>query len=229
MKNLGLLCAMVLVLPTFSCKQNAPEPTNASEVPIVEPANATVTVTEPATIPRDSNMVIGRLEESHARVKGTSTIKHRKQGSKMVKVESDPVIAHYEEEVVAVTTKPAKPVTTKTPEAELVPDAAGYYYQSPYRATFPGGEAALDKFLDENIRYPERAMSAGTEGTVYVEFYVDEKGNVVQALFPGKKLGNGLEEEVVRVIKLMPKWNPGSYKNAFVKSRFVVPITFELK
>jgi len=67
---------------------------------------------------------------------------------------------------------------------------------------FPGGPKELTKFIYANLRYPAAAVEAKTEGTVMVEYDIDYKGNVVdtRVLQP---LGNGCDEEAVRVVRLL--------------------------
>ena len=93
---------------------------------------------------------------------------------------------------------------------------------------YPGGKAAMLKFLSEQITYPEEAKLAGVEGTVYVAFTVTEKGKVedVEAL---RGIGSGCDEEAVRVIQQMPTWMPGFKDKEPVPVRLRLPIDFRLQ
>lgn len=92
---------------------------------------------------------------------------------------------------------------------------------------YVGGEAALAKFLQGNIMYPAEAKKLGIEGKVYVSFVIDELGNVTNVkLLRG--IGGGCDEEALRVIKLMPKWIPGTQSGKPVKVMFNLPIDFKL-
>ncbi len=93
---------------------------------------------------------------------------------------------------------------------------------------FPGGEAALMKFLGNNIKYPAIAKDAGIQGTVFVTFVVDEGGNVkdVRVL---RSIGGGCDEEAIRVVQSMPKWAPGKQRGKPVKVQYNLPIRFTLK
>ncbi|MCS7028270.1 MAG: energy transducer TonB [Bacteroidia bacterium] len=93
---------------------------------------------------------------------------------------------------------------------------------------FPGGEAAMMKFISENIKYPPMAKEAGIKGTVIVTFIVDREGNVTnpQVL---KGIGGGCDEEALRVIKMMPKWSPGEQNGKKVLVKINVPIRFVLR
>ncbi len=93
--------------------------------------------------------------------------------------------------------------------------------------SFPGGEESRLKFLQDNIQYPQVAKESGISGTVYVSFVVDSKGKVtdVKTL---RGIGGGCDEEAVRVIKLMPGWNPGKQAGKSVRVQFTMPIRFTL-
>jgi len=94
--------------------------------------------------------------------------------------------------------------------------------------SFPGGEAALMEFLKDKINYPESARTLSISGRVYVSFIVNEKGEIEEVeIMRGP--GHGMEKEVIRVIGLMPKWNPGKYHNQYVKTALVLPVFFSLK
>ena len=93
---------------------------------------------------------------------------------------------------------------------------------------FPGGDAALMKYLSENIKYPEAAEKAGEQGRVVVNFIVEKDGaisnvNVVRSVTPT------LDAEAVRVIKAMPKWVPGKQDGQSVRVKYNVPVSFKLQ
>ena len=116
----------------------------------------------------------------------------------------------------------------KNDNSPMQMDKEGYYNRVDVLPSFPGGEKALEKFVSNNITYPEDAINDGVEGTVNVVFAVDEAGKVYTPMTKGKKVGYGLDEEAARVISKMPKWNPGSIKGKNVKTRFTLPITFQI-
>lgn len=94
--------------------------------------------------------------------------------------------------------------------------------------SFPGGDAALMRYLGKNIKYPAIAKDAGIQGTVYVTFVVDEKGDVrdVKVL---RSIGGGCDEEAIRVVENMPSWAPGKQRGKSVKVQYNLPIRFTLK
>jgi protein TonB len=92
---------------------------------------------------------------------------------------------------------------------------------------FTGGDAARIKFLTDNIVYPRQAKEAGLEGTVLVTFVVEPDGSIsnVQILRGKAPL---LDDEAIRVTKLMPKWKPGKQRGKAVRVQYRMPITFSL-
>jgi protein TonB len=94
--------------------------------------------------------------------------------------------------------------------------------------SFPGGDAARMKFLQENIKYPQMARESGIQGTVYVTFVVEPNGKVsdVRVL---RGIGGGCDEEAVRVIQSMPKWEAGKQRGKAVRVQFNMPIKFTLQ
>jgi protein TonB len=93
---------------------------------------------------------------------------------------------------------------------------------------FPGSEEARLKFLRDNIKYPEEARKKNIQGTVYTSFVIERDGSVSDVkIFRG--IGDGLDDEAVRVVKSMPKWIPGKNNGKPVRSLFMMPIKFTLR
>ncbi len=92
---------------------------------------------------------------------------------------------------------------------------------------FPGGDEARIKFLQENIKYPTMARESGIQGTVYVTFVVEKGGNVSDVKIL-RGIGGGCDEEAIRVIRAMPRWNPGKQRGKSVRVQFNMPIKFTL-
>ena len=92
---------------------------------------------------------------------------------------------------------------------------------------FPGGTENLFRFLNENIKYPPKALKLKLEGKVFVGFTVKSDGSVanVDAM---RGIGAGCDEEAVRVVKLMPQWKPAENKGKPVDVSLVVPVVFRI-
>lgn len=94
--------------------------------------------------------------------------------------------------------------------------------------SFPGGGKALKKFLDNNLDYPDVADRKSIHGRVVVRFTVGEDGSisgieVVESVHPT------LDKEVVRVVKSMPKWNPGMENGQPVSRQVFLPVNFNME
>ena len=95
--------------------------------------------------------------------------------------------------------------------------------------SFPGGDSErMGKFLADNIQYPQQATENGIQGTVYVSFVVDSKGNITDAKIL-RGIGGGCDEEALRVVKMMPKWHAGKQNGKQVRVLFNMPIYFKLQ
>lgn len=106
-------------------------------------------------------------------------------------------------------------------------DTEGYYTN--VYPSYPGGNNALAGFFEKNIQYPQQASDNGVEGTVKISFTVDENGKVAGVKTTNSRLGYGLEEEALRVFNKMPRWKPGSLKGKNVKTRYTLPVRFQLE
>lgn len=93
---------------------------------------------------------------------------------------------------------------------------------------FVGGQEALAKYLVDNINYPQRAKEMNVQGRVYLKFVIDEFGNVGNVTVQ-RGIGQGCDEEAIRVVKKMPRWKPGKQGGRPVKVWFNLPIEFSLQ
>ena len=94
--------------------------------------------------------------------------------------------------------------------------------------TFPDGEAALFKYLANNLKYPAIARESNIEGTVYVQFTIAKDGSITGTKVL-RGIGGGCNEEAMRVINAMPNWKPGRQQGNAVKVKYTLPIKFKLQ
>lgn len=119
-----------------------------------------------------------------------------------------------------------------SPQSAMMKDKEGVYNKVQVMPEFPGGQDALASYVNNHIEYPQQAIDNNTTGTVRVSFVIDEKGKVTDTRLlngNGNKLGNGLDEEALRVINNMPAWKPGKVHGKSVKTRLELPITFQFE
>lgn len=94
--------------------------------------------------------------------------------------------------------------------------------------SFQGGYSAMLEFIEKNMKYPQPALEYNLQGRIFVSFVVEPDGsltgvNVVRGVMAGT-----LEDEAVRIVKSMPKWNPGKINGQPVRTNYEIPVTFAL-
>ena len=95
--------------------------------------------------------------------------------------------------------------------------------------SFPGGDAALMRFISEHIVYPEEAYKNHIEGKVIVQFYIEKNGKVGEVKVV-RSVNEDLDREAVRVMRLLPKFSPG--RNAVgeqIGVWYTMPVTFKIQ
>ena len=93
---------------------------------------------------------------------------------------------------------------------------------------FPGGDKAFGEFIGKEIKYPDDAKKAGTQGKVIVTFVINKEGNVVNPKII-RGVSPSIDKEALRVISNSPKWTPGKQEGKNVDVQFTLPIAFGLK
>jgi protein TonB len=131
-------------------------------------------------------------------------------------VPSDSII---QEELVVVLSSPPPPPIPEPIFAEEIAEV---------EAIFPGGNEAMIKFIEDNIKYPEIDRELGNQGRVYVQFIIEKDGSLSN-LEVMRGVSESLDREAKRVIRLMPKWTPREIRGKAVRSRSLLPIKFILE
>ena len=90
------------------------------------------------------------------------------------------------------------------------------------------GQEGFREWIAQNLRYPEIAAENGISGKVYVQFAVNSKGEVVDAVVV-RGVDPALDKEAVRVVMSAPRWEPGKQRGKPVKVQFTFPINFVLQ
>jgi protein TonB len=89
------------------------------------------------------------------------------------------------------------------------------------------GWEAMHKFIQDNLKYSVDAKNKGIAGTVFVEFVVEEDGIIIDVrILVG--LNPELDEEAIRVVKMLPKWNPGKIRGKPTRCYFNLPVRFTI-
>jgi len=92
---------------------------------------------------------------------------------------------------------------------------------------YPGGENSMYEFISKNVNYPVKEKENGISGRVAVRFAVMQDGSInnIEIL---TKTPEAFNQEVIRVIKAMPKWKPGMQDGKAVPVYFTLPVSFQL-
>ncbi|MBA3899146.1 MAG: energy transducer TonB [Bacteroidetes bacterium] len=115
--------------------------------------------------------------------------------------------------------KVVKPVSDSSTSIIIIPDLAK-------PAVFPGGDAAILKYLGDNLKIPSKAKDRGEQGSVVVGFMVNKDGKVTNVIVI-KIVSKLLDEEAMRVVKAMPRWTPAyNEKGLPENTEFTMPIKF---
>ena len=105
------------------------------------------------------------------------------------------------------------------------PDSSKIFGAAEEMPSFPGGEKALMQYIKDNTYYPEEMCEGAAQGRVMVGFVINEDGSIsdVKVL---RSLTPECDEVAVKIVKGMPKWNPGKQNGKAVKTKYTVPVSF---
>ena len=123
---------------------------------------------------------------------------------------------------------PKRAIGTRVPSAENTeaPQQAAATQAAPTEDV-PGGEAALMEFIRKQLQYPAEAKKNNEEGRVMVQFVVTRDGAIRDAEVV-RGVSRSLDQEALRIVSVMPRWNPGKQNGQPVNVRFMLPMTFVL-
>lgn len=122
----------------------------------------------------------------------------------------------------------AAPVGEGPKQARVVEDNTVYDFHSiESMPQFPGGINAFRDYIFKTVQYPPMAMENNIQGVVNVHFTVEKDGSITNVEVP-RKLGGGLDEEAIRVVKASKRWTPGVQNGKEVRVRYQVPVSFKL-
>ena len=127
--------------------------------------------------------------------------------------------------LAAQTAGPATLTAADSGSAGPVAAAPVVYHAADEMPAFPGGAPAFQEFLRQKIRYPEDALRRNLSGKVHISFVVDEQGHILDPKVV-RGLGGGLDEEALRLVRIMPWWTPGRVAGQPVRVAYTLPIVF---
>lgn len=94
-------------------------------------------------------------------------------------------------------------------------------------ASFPGGPAALQRWISENVQYPQTSIEMNEQGKVYLSFVVETDGSISNIAIE-RGVSSDLDKEAKRVVRKMPNWEAGEAKGKKARTRCRLPINFTL-
>ncbi len=118
---------------------------------------------------------------------------------------------------------PATPLTSVPAKPLVYPDSV--YINPEVRPQFTGGDKAFAAYLSKSIRYPQQALQRKVSGRVFVSFVLNAEGKVQDAHVVSGP-GSGLNDEALRLVWLMPPWQPARVNGQPVRVACTVPISF---
>jgi protein TonB len=176
---------------------------------VKEPTGNTVKFTKFVVVPNDQAVTDGPPSKEAFVNAAASTVTTTGNGGEL-----DPNANYTVQEPVK---EPVKEEPKAEAEFKLVEEMPGY----------PGGQDALYSAISANIIYPDIAWKAGIDGKVLLSFVIEKDGSVSNIRIE-KGIGGGCDEEAVKAVSKLNKWNPGIQNGRPVRVRMVMPVFFRL-
>lgn len=205
--------------------EEAPEEEEEEEVEEIKYEEPEEVVEEAVAAQMVTEIAIEDVVDKEREVKTVEEVQSNEAQIGAVNQEGKIDISQINDKVKEVTVAPVAPKVepvVKKPEPEKIFEAVEQ------QAQFPGGQAALMKWLGNNIKYPELAQQNNVEGRVTVKFTVEKDGSISNPVI-AKGVDKDLDREAIRVVKKMPKWQPGKNNGVAVRSYFYLPVVFKLQ
>lgn len=239
-KAKGVVIKVLLTLPLFAlllfanCKSNGQNKVSAEKAEIAETTTdneklTTIKIGEESYVSFADPMEISLDEKDYTldinSVKNEKTFKlgdhkvvaknnHDERNSYTVTVDGEPFDINYIVNMIFDETDESGDDDEVYGAVDVMPE----YF---------GGVNAMFDFIQKNVNYPESAKKKGIEGRVFVQFVVEKDGSLssFQVL---RGVNDELNDEAIRVLKMMPKWKPGMQEGKPVRVQYVLPFKFQL-
>lgn len=156
---------------------------------------------------------------------GENTLRKKAENAKSQGKVRTKKLKEYSEEAETIKAVQEQVVVKETEPVEK-PKEEEIYIAVEQPAEFPGGTAALMKWLSQNISYPQAAQMNGIQGRVMVKLVVEKDGSIGNVTIL-KGVDRDFDREAIRVVKKMPKWTPARNNGVPVASYFNLPIMFK--
>lgn len=120
------------------------------------------------------------------------------------------------------------PVGVNVQAQEVADDESPIFIVVEEQAEFPGGMDSLMQFVEDSLRYPQEALEQTWEGKVFCQFTVETDGSINSVAVIRSSGYEILDHEALRVLRTMPKWQPGKQKGVPVRVKYTMPIAFKI-
>ena len=215
----GFLLGLIFVLAVFyvALEWNSVEATDD-----IDPIDLTDLMHESELVPMSNEDIITQLEEKQP----------SEQGEKINIVDDDVEVEVAEEETGDEDEQLLKELEEEQDDKALAPLTVDPNNPLNFHVVedlpqYPGGAVEFLKWLTRNLRYPTVAKNNKTQGKVVAVFYVEKDGSITGIKIT-KSLSTECDHEALRVLKLMPKWQPGVYHDEPCRTKVCIPIVFRL-
>ena len=141
----------------------------------------------------------------------------------------EPTITSGEAEAVTASTESIEPSTVVIENTYTDQYGNIVYTIVDQKPSFEGGKDALYQFLEENLKYPQTAITNEASGTVHVAFVVGKDGAIRDVELYSGVAEATLNKEAMRVVSAMPNWVPGQQEGKEVDVKYTIPIKFKLQ
>ncbi len=215
----GFLLGLILVLAVFyvALEWNSVEATDD-----IDPIDLTDLMHESELVPMSNEDIITQLEEKQP----------SEQGEKINIVDDDVEVEVAEEETGDEDEQLLKELEEEQDDKALAPLTVDPENPLNFHVVedlpqYPGGAVEFLKWLTRNLRYPTVAKNNKTQGKVVAVFYVEKDGSITGIKIT-KSLSTECDREALRVLNMMPKWQPGVYHDQPCRTKVCIPIVFRL-
>lgn len=215
----GFLLGLILVLAVFyvALEWNSVEATDN-----IDPIDLTDLMHESELVPMSNEDIITQLEEKQP----------SEQGEKINIVDDDVEVEVAEEETGDEDEQLLKELEEEQDDKALAPLTVDPNNPLNFHVVedlpqYPGGAVEFLKWLTRNLRYPTVAKNNKTQGKVVAVFYVEKDGSITGIKIT-KSLSTECDREALRVLNMMPKWQPGVYHDQPCRTKVCIPIVFKL-
>ena len=215
----GFLLGLILVLAVFYV---ALEWNSQESADNIDPIDLTDLMHESELVPMSNEDIITQLEEKQP----------SEQGEKINIVDDDVEVEVAEEETGDEDEQLLKELEEEQDDKALAPLTVDPKNPLNFHVVedlpqYPGGAVEFLKWLTRNLRYPTVAKNNKTQGKVVAVFYVEKDGSITGIKIT-KSLSTECDREALRVLNMMPKWQPGVYHDQPCRTKVCIPIVFKL-